>query len=341
MSVDFSKKRVVLVGGAGFIGHNLALALKKQGANVDVIDSLQVNNLVTVSSESDRTNRGLYLKMLHERLDLLHDNGIPLYIQDAREYHALSHLLTKINPDVVVQLAAVAHASKSNKDPYSTFDHSFRTLENVLDWCRGRKKHIVYFSSSMVYGNFEKDEVTEDDPLKPLGIYGTLKLSGEKLVEAYNRVFDLPYTIVRPSALYGPRCISRRVGQIFIEKALSGEKLVIDGEGDEKLDFTYINDLVQGISLVLANKKAINETFNLTAGQARPIADLKEIVKKHFPNIEIEYVERDRLRPRRGTLNIDKARRLIGYEPQYPLEKGFEKYINWYHSFIKKEGKLS
>ena len=70
----------------------------------------------------------------------------------------------------------------------------------------------------MVYGNFKKTKVTEDEYCEPIGIYGALKFSGEKLIKAYNQVFDLPYTIVRPSALYGERCISRRVGQIFIEK---------------------------------------------------------------------------------------------------------------------------
>lgn len=72
----------------------------------------------------------------------------------------------------------------------------------------------------MVYGNFVEDKVNEDVKCNPIGIYGTLKLSGELLVKAYNQVFDLPYTIIRPSALYGERCVSRRVGQIFIENAI-------------------------------------------------------------------------------------------------------------------------
>ena len=122
-----------------------------------------------------------------------------------------------------MHLAAVAHANRSNKDPFSTFDHSMRTLENALDWARGVElEHFIFFSSSMVYGNFRPPTVTEDHPLDPIGIYGALKLGGEKLVIAYNQVFGLPYTIIRPSALYGPRCVSRRVGQAFIESALVG-----------------------------------------------------------------------------------------------------------------------
>src|SRR5207245_9750928 len=117
----------------------------------------------------------------------------------------------------------------------STFDHSLRTLENALDYARDGTEHFVYFSSSMVYGNFQTTEVDETHPLEPIGIYGALKLSGEKLVIAYQQVFGTQYSILRPSALYGPRCVSRRVGQAFIESALVGTNLRVDGDGDERL----------------------------------------------------------------------------------------------------------
>ena len=112
---------------------------------------------------------------------------------------------------------AVSHANKSNKDPHTTFDNSLRTLEHTLDYARLKKKHVIYLSSSMVYGNFDGKEVSEDTICKPMGIYGTFKLSGEHIIKAYNEVFDLPYTIIRPSALYGERCVSRRVGQILLK----------------------------------------------------------------------------------------------------------------------------
>jgi len=99
---------------------------------------------------------------------------------------------------------------------FSTFDHSFRTLENALDAGRSDGVHFIYFSSSMVYGNFDGDAVREDRQCEPLGIYGALKF-GVKNWSSHTTVFGLPYTIVRPSALYGERCVSRRVGQAFIE----------------------------------------------------------------------------------------------------------------------------
>lgn len=337
MTADVRGKRVAIIGGAGFIGHNLALTLAKGGADVHVIDGLQVNNLLWFASRPETPSRALFLSMLNERLDLLRRANIPLHPQDARDYHALSRILTEVKPNVVVHLAAVSHAGKSNKDPFSTFDHSLRTLENALDWSRGDGVSVdrfVFLSSSMAYGNFETSEVAEDHPLNPIGIYGALKVAGEKLVIAYQQVFGLPYTIIRPSALYGPRCVSRRVGQIFIENALAGTPLRVEGDGSERLDFTYIDDLVDGIALVIGHPAAGNEVFNLTYGSSRSIADLVGIVRARFPGVEVEHIARDGLMPVRGTLSIEKARRLLGYQPAHALELGFTKYIDWYEELV-------
>jgi len=329
--LDISDRKVALIGGAGFIGHNLALELNAQGAKVDVIDSLQVNNLLTfASANKDLPNRELYLRMINQRLGLMDGAGIPLHIQDARDYHALSKILEKIKPDVIIHLAAVSHAGKSNKDPYSTFDHSLRTLENALDNARVLVDHFIYLSSSMAYGNFLTPEVNEESPLNPIGIYGALKVAGEKMVIAYNQVFNMPYTIIRPSALYGPRCVSRRVGQVFIESAMKGMPLRVDGDGSERLDFTYVDDLVSGILQTIRLPAARNQIFNMTYGESRSLNDLAKIIQHEFPEIPIEYVERDHLMPFRGTLSVKKAQKQIGYAPRNPIEVGFPKYIQWY-----------
>lgn len=330
MTADVANKRIALIGGAGFIGHNLALALESAGAEVHVIDSLQVNNLGAFSSAVNDPGKALYLHLINERISMMRTSGIALHVIDARDYHALTRSLNEIRPQVIVQLAAIAHANRANKDPFSTFDHSFRTLENALDCARSTAERFIYFSSSMVYGNFEGDAVTEDRRCEPLGIYGALKYGGEKLVIAYNQVFELEYTILRPSALYGERCVSRRVGQAFIENALYGKPLTVNGDGSDALDFTYIGDLVQGIMLAIAHPQAANQIFNLTYGSARSLNQMVEIMRSEFPGIEVKYNPRDSLMPERGTLSIEKARRLIGYEPKFPLEKGFVNYIAWY-----------
>lgn len=333
MSNQLQGRKITLIGGAGFIGHNLALTLKQQGADVSVVDGLNVNNLLWVYSNGTvAENRELYLQILNQRLELLRAAGVEVFIQDARDYFKLSNILNKIEPEVIVHLAAIAHAKRSNKDPFSTFDHNLRTLENALDFAQVYVKHFIFFSSSMVYGNFLTEKVDEDHPLNPIGIYGALKLAGEKLVIAYQQVFGLPYTIIRPSALYGPRCISRRVIQIFIENALRGRKLRIDGDGSEKLDFTYIDDLVDGICRVIENPASHNQVFNLTNGSARSIKEMASMIKEYFPQVELEYVARDGLMPFRGTMMVDKAARLLGYAPQNPLEVGIKKYIEWYRT---------
>jgi nucleoside-diphosphate-sugar epimerase len=330
-------KRVTITGGAGFIGHNLGLALTKHGAKVDIIDSLQVNNLYTFMNDDNKSaNRDLYIKIINQRLELLRKNNITLHLQDIRDYHALGHLLSSIKPEILIHLAAVSHANKSNKDPYSTFDHSFRTLENALDTVRKSIKHFIFFSSSMVYGHFDDGAVTEDTVCNPLGIYGALKYSGEKLVIAYHQTFDLPYTIIRPSALYGERCVSRRVGQIFLENAVQGKDITVHGDGEDKLDFTYIQDLIQGVIRTIITPEALNQIFNITYGQGRKITDMAKIVQESFPHVQISYLPKDSLTPDRGTLSIEKARKILDYKPDYPLEKGYREYIAWYKKIMNR-----
>ena len=152
---NLSGNKIALIGGAGFIGHQLALKLKMAGATVAVIDSLVVNNVLSFIGATDNPNQELYSQFLKERIDLLKGHKIDLIVQDAREYAPLCQALGKFKPNIIIQLAAVAHANLSNKDPFSTFDHSLRTLENALDWARGGEvDRFVFFSSSELKMNF-------------------------------------------------------------------------------------------------------------------------------------------------------------------------------------------
>lgn len=333
---ELQGRSIALIGGAGFIGHTLALRLKALGARPVVLDSLSVNNYYHFKNNRDVIpSAEIYLGILEQRFALLKRAGIRVLELDARDYHGLSRALLAVNPSSIVHLAAVSHADKSNRDPMATFDHSLRTLENALDAARSPNlniSHFVYFSSSMVYGNFPSETVTEETPCEPIGIYGALKVAGERMVIAYQQVFGVPYTIVRPSALYGPRCVSRRVGQVFIENALRGLEITVQGDGGDRLDFTYIDDLVDGIVRVLTQEAAKNQTFNLTYGSSRSLADMARLIGEHFPEARLNYVRKDRLMPSRGTLSVEKAARLIGYRPTHPLEVGFVRYVEWYRS---------
>ncbi|MHC4420118.1 MAG: NAD-dependent epimerase/dehydratase family protein [Planctomycetota bacterium] len=329
-------RRVTLVGGAGFIGHHLALALAQKGARVSIVDGLQVNNLLAfASADHDVRNQSLNLRVISERLELLKEAGVPLYVMDARDEQALAKRLEQLRPQVLVHLAGVAHAQQSNIDPRSAFEHTLRTLQYSLECVRGSIEHFIFFSSSMVYGNFTSDSVSEDSPCRPVGVYGALKYSGEKMVIAHHQVFDVPYTIVRPSALYGPRCVSRRVVQVFLENALRDHPFVVHGDGSDRLDFTYIADLVDGILGIIRHKAARNETFNLTYGGSRSINELIGLLQADFPNIEVVHKPRGKLVPERGTLCVDKARSLIGYRPRRTLEDGIAAYLQWYRSLSR------
>ena len=209
-------KKILIVGGAGFIGHNLALKLKQMGAKVAVIDSLTVNNLYSIKRNEDKVPfPKLSLKILDQRFFLLKSKKIIFKQINAQDFKALNKFVNEFKPKVVIHLAAVSHASKSNKLPLVTFNNSFVTLQNSLESIKNKIGHFIFLSSSMVYGDFKKQKVNEDEVCNPIGIYGALKFSAEKLIKAYGQVYNLPYTIIRPSALYGERCISRRVGQLY------------------------------------------------------------------------------------------------------------------------------
>ena len=326
-----NKKRILITGGMGFIGHNLALSLKRDNHLVKIIDSLQINNLLSLKNTPEEyPNPKISKKFLMDRIKLIKQNKIVFEKLDARDYHKLCKSVDKFNPNVVIHLAAVSHADKSNKSPHTTFDHSLRTLENTLDATKNKNVHFIYFSSSMVYGNFKKNTVNENANCNPIGIYGALKLSGELIVKSYHQVFGINYTIVRPSALYGERCISRRVGQIFIENLIKGKDITVKGSSSQRLDFTYIDDFVSGIKKIIKSKNSFNQTFNITYGSSESISNMIKILKKKFRNVKVNYQKQDKLVPKRGTLSTKKAERLIGYKPKYSLLKGYAKYVDWY-----------
>ena len=156
---------------------------------------------------------------------------------------------------------------------------------------------------------------------------------GEKLVIAYGQVFGLNY-IIRPSALYGPRCVSRRVG--FYWECNCIERSYPGGRRSDSLDFTYIDDLINGLELIIL-KNSYNEIFNLTYGKAEKIKNLAEIVVNFFPKIGIKYSKRDKLMPFRGTLDISNIKKKLGFKPAYPISKGLELYINWYNEDIDRK----
>ena len=182
--------------------------------------------------------------------------------------------------------AAISSAVTANNNPSLAYDIQINSLRNTIDLCKNAQdytNHIVFLSSSTVYGDFEEQSVDETIRPKPRGVYANGKYIGERMVREAKTLFDLDYTIIRPSALYGIRCISGRVTQKFIENALLNKPLILEGGGGGKLDFTHIDDLVEGITRTLIYKVARSKTFNLTYGDARSISDLTKNYKRYNP----------------------------------------------------------
>lgn len=329
--------RVMLVGGAGFIGHNLALDLRRAGVATMVVDNLMVNSLVenVFHDYGDAAKRALNIHFLASRFEMMRDAGVQLRNVDARNFIDLMRVFDEFQPTKVVHLSAISSAVEANKDPGLCFDLQLMTLRNVLELVRPRLSQIeqvVLLSSSTVYGNFETPIVDENTRPRPRGIYANTKFMAERLIRTYSHNHGLGTTIIRPSALYGERCVSRRVSQAFIENALAGRPLLLEGGGDGRLDFTYIDDLVEGMvrALALHQGQGRSETFNLTFGNARTIAELAEIVRQVVPKVELLDRPRATEKPIRGTLSIDRARDVLGFVPKWRLEDGYLRYCRWY-----------
>lgn len=314
--------KILLTGGLGFIGHNLALKLRSAGLVPVVLDNY-----------SQKIANPWHERIVAERVDLLRKADIQIITGDTLNPTELRKTILEVQPARIAHLAAIPSVVLSNRDPGTAIEHNFVATKNMLEIIREEKiplEQFVFFSSSTVYGDFKTESVDEDSPTTPKGIYEAAKLSSEIIIKAYHNLVGIPFTIVRPSALYGPRCINNRVTQIFIERALMGLPLQIEGDGSESLDFTYIMDLVEGLYLCLSRKEALNQTFNLTCGRAEKIVTLTEILRRILGDVKVEFVARDRMKPRRGKLEIGRAQTLLGYCPQYALDRGYPEYIDWY-----------
>jgi len=319
-----------ITGGLGFIGSFIARQLIEKN-HVDKVVCLDHFGRYV---DSVRPEFSDYRKL---RLEGILDRVI-IERGDAKFFSMLARLIDKYRPLYIFHLASVPLAKLDNLNTEEALEGNVESTSNIMEVVgqlsqrSGYKPaRFVYTSSSMVYGDFIGDVATEENPTNPKEIYGTMKLAGEVITQGLGRYFDIPITIIRPSAVYGPTDMNRRVSQIFIEKAFMEEKLKVQG-ADEALDFTYVRDITNGFVLAATSEQGVGEVFNITYGKAHTLLEYVICLQKHFPNLQYEITKRDDFRPKRGTLSIDKARKLIGYEPKYSLQDGVDEYV----AFIKK-----
>ncbi len=323
--------KILITGGAGFIGSFIAKNLVEQGDEVAVFDNF-LNFINPVKSH--------YPVYLQYRLKHIL-NGIEIIRGDVRNKALVLSALKRFKPQRVIHLAAVPLANISNKFSEEIFDINMNGTMSVLEAIRecGFVDRFLFTSSSTVYGDFEYIPADEKHPTNPINLYGGTKLSGEILTKVFCRMLKIDYTIIRPSTVYGPTDANRRVSQILVENALMGKPLTLHGGGLSKLDFSFIEDTAQGFCLAIKSDKAANQTFNITCGNARSLKELTEILENIIPGLKVttEELPEGEKRPERGTLDISKAKKLLGYKPKYQLEDGLKIYID----FIKKEGVLN
>ena len=326
-------KTALVTGGLGFIGSNLVKILLKRKivSRCIILDSFTgfINPLKDNFSD-------LRKYRFKEKKNIIIERG------DAKDFRLIYKILNLYKPRLIFHTAAIPLSKIENLNANESKMGSVDTTTNILEcinFFQNKKKYIinrfVYFSSSMVYGDFKKNKVSELDKLSPKEIYGSMKLAGEIVTRGLGKYYNIPFTIVRPSAVYGPTDMNNRVSQIFIEKAQKGQTIKIQGK-DEKLDFTFVEDLANGCILAATKKNGKNETFNITYGKAETLFKFVKILSKHFKRLKYKIDKRDSFRPKRGTLSINKAKKLLNYKPVYNLERGIKKYLDFINSISKK-----
>jgi UDP-glucose 4-epimerase len=315
--------KVFITGGAGFIGSYVCRKLLDMGHDVVVYDAF-IQYISPFKSLLKQYNE-LRFAGIADQIDFRRG--------DTRDKAYLRRMIMETKPDKILHLAALPIADLSNKHSEEALTSVLEGAVNVLEILRDVDfvDRFVYISSSMIYGDFEQVPAPEDHPKRPKDIYGGTKYAGEVMTETYSRRYGIPYSIVRPSAVYGPYDINRRVSQIFVENALLGKPITLYGGGHQSLDFTYVEDTADGIIKVMFHDQGLGEAFNITYGRGYTLRELADTINTHFEDLEIKIVnEEDVFRPKRGALSIEKAKKLVEYDPQVPLEEGIKRYLEVY-----------
>lgn len=310
--------RILVTGGLGLIGHNVIPRLHALGHTVVSVD-IKTDYGILPKAELD------YL--MAERLKKIPEPVVNFEI-DICDARAIDALCLTNQFDAILHLASFPRQKVVNANPALGSKVMSEGLINLLESAqRHGIKKFVYTSSSMVYGDFE-DDIDEDYPCKPIGQYGIMKLAGEWLIKDYARRTGMAYTIIRPSAVYGPLDVEDRVISKFVSNAIRGQVLKVRGE-NELLDFTYVDDAADGICSALTLDIADNKTYNITRGSSHTLYQAAKLAVELAGKGTIQLEPKDNDFPSRAALNIDRARQDLGFDPKVDMEEGFRRYYAW------------
>ena len=309
--------KILVTGGVGFIGHNVVARLESEGHEVCILDNF--------------TNYGIIpereMSSLHqERLGRIKTTSI--HHVDIRNYNALLNVFDECRPDVVIHCAAFPRAKAVDQNPEEGASVLTNGLINLLRCSeRFNVRRFVYVSSSMVYGDFELYGY-EDMRCTPKGIYGILKYAGESLTTDLCERAGIDYVILRPSAVYGPYDVEDRVVSKFLTNAMLNQELTVCG-AEERLDFTYVDDAVNGIVKAALSFNSSKRTYNITRSQGRSLLEAAELAIKIVGSGRIKMVDANPRFPSRGTLSTIRAGQDFGYHGTVDIEQGFQLYYDW------------
>lgn len=311
--MDIKGKKIVVTGGAGFIGSNLVAELIKNN-QVLVIDNFSV---------------GKKENLLH----YLGNKNLKIVKVDILDRRKIFNLLR--GSDMVFHLA-VQCLRKSLTDPVLVHEvNTTGTLNLLLAAHQNKVKRFIYVSSSEVYGTAGKVSMNEEHFLRPTTIYGASKLVGEIYSQVFLEYYGLPVVIVRPFNTYGYyEHFEGPYGEViprFVVRILNGLPPVIFGDGKQTRDFIFVTDTVKGLIQVASNSKMIGEVVNIAHGEEVSINRIAEIVLKILGK---EKLGKKYLKPRPGDVgrhfaDVSKAKKSLGFEAKIGIEEGINKYIDW------------
>lgn len=312
----------LVTGGAGFIGSTLSERLLKEGNKVVVID-----NFCDFYDEKIKENN---VK------DLLKNDNFKLYRKDIRDREALKEIFDNNNINIVMHLAAMAGVRPSIENPILYQDVNCMGTQNILEEMKAHHvKNLVMASSSSVYGNCKevpfREDMVVDFAISP---YAATKKANEVMTHVYHKLFDMNVIMLRFFTVYGPKQRPDLAINKFTRLMLNNEEIPMFGDGTTSRDYTYVDDIVDGIvrscNYVLENKN-VYEILNI--GNSSPIS-LKEMietiarvlgVEPKIKQLPMQLGDVDRT-----YADITKAKQLIGYEPETSFEDGIRKFVEWF-----------
>lgn len=305
---------ILVTGGAGFIGSHVCRSLLNSGESVAVFDNFSQGAFDTVKK--------VRMPDIHEKVQMI--NG------DITNFANVFETLKKLSPEKIIHTAAITFIPTAVKNPSLAFNVNTVGTFNLLEASRILSvKKFIYLSTSSSYGDFQYTPADEKHPLEPKDIYGATKLAADRIAMSYHKTYGIPVSVLRTSSVYGPGDLEKRVAKNFIENALQGLPMELQGGGTQSRTFSYVKDVARGIVMATSSKLADGEVFNICGRGECSLKELAGIVKKFIPGAEIKETGARDIDTKRGALEINKAKKILGYEPEYDLEHGIKEYIKW------------